>query len=84
MLKTYILSLLAGILIGVFYAVIDVGSPAPPVIALLGLLGMQIGEHLIPVGKRLLNREKLHHSWFRHEYPSGGIDTPASPRDKTS
>lgn len=40
----YILSLAAGLGIGVIYGLISVRSPAPPIIALLGLLGMLAGE----------------------------------------
>jgi len=43
-LNPYLLSLLAGIGIGVIYGLISVRSPAPPIIALLGLLGMLAGE----------------------------------------
>ena len=41
--------------------------PAPPVVALLGLFGMLVGEQLIPVGRRLLSREPFTLAWFRHE-----------------
>jgi XapX domain-containing protein len=47
-MTTYLISLCAGILIGVFYALFKVRSPAPPGIALIGLLGMVLGERLIP------------------------------------
>ena len=40
----YLLSLGAGIAVGVLYGLISVRSPAPPIIALLGLLGMLAGE----------------------------------------
>lgn len=43
-MNSYLISLGAGILIGVFYALFKVRSPAPPGIALLGLLGMVVGE----------------------------------------
>ncbi|MEM1361698.1 MAG: DUF1427 family protein [Pseudomonadota bacterium] len=43
-LNPYILSLAAGLGIGVIYGLISVRSPAPPIIALLGLLGMLAGE----------------------------------------
>lgn len=39
-------SFLAGTLIGVIYALLKVRSPAPPAIALIGLLGMLLGEQL--------------------------------------
>jgi XapX domain-containing protein len=48
-MKAYLLSLAAGVMVGVIYSVIDVRSPAPPTIALVGLLGMVGGEHLIPL-----------------------------------
>jgi len=46
---TYFLSIGAGILIGVMYALFKVRSPAPPGIALIGLLGMVLGEPLLPL-----------------------------------
>ena len=36
----------AGVLIGMVYALLNVRSPAPPAIALTGLLGILIGEQL--------------------------------------
>lgn len=41
---TYLLSLCIGLGVGVAYALLGVRSPAPPIIALLGLLGMLAGE----------------------------------------
>ncbi|MEM9522992.1 MAG: DUF1427 family protein [Pseudomonadota bacterium] len=43
-LSPYLLSLGAGVAVGVIYGLISVRSPAPPIIALLGLLGMLAGE----------------------------------------
>ena len=42
-----LISLGAGVLIGLVYALLKVRSPAPPAIALVGLLGMLAGEQLI-------------------------------------
>jgi XapX domain-containing protein len=42
---TYLVSLLMGVAIGVVYGFVQVRSPAPPLIALVGLLGMVLGEH---------------------------------------
>lgn len=53
-MKPYLISLAVGIFVGVIYSLLNVRSPAPPVIAILGLLGMLIGEQLIPVSKQLL------------------------------
>ncbi|WP_175971796.1 DUF1427 family protein [Burkholderia sp. BCC0322] len=49
-MKPYCLSLLAGILAGVVYGALRVNSPAPPLIALTGLLGMLAGEQILPGG----------------------------------
>ena len=53
-MKPYILSLLAGILAGAIYSLIRVRSPAPPMVALVGLLGIVIGVQIIPTGRQLL------------------------------
>lgn len=42
--KPYALSLAVGVLVGALYALLNTRSPAPPIIALLGLLGMLAGE----------------------------------------
>ncbi|WP_186395958.1 DUF1427 family protein [Stappia sp. TSB10GB4] len=43
-LQPYVFSLVVGLGIGVLYGLVSVRSPAPPIIALLGLLGMLAGE----------------------------------------
>ncbi len=43
-LNPYLISLAAGLGIGAIYGLISVRSPAPPIIALQGLLGMLAGE----------------------------------------
>jgi XapX domain-containing protein len=53
-MKLYALSLGTGLLVGVVYSLLQVRSPAPPLIALFGLLGMLAGEQIIPMGKQLL------------------------------
>jgi XapX domain-containing protein len=45
--KGLFLSLVVGLGVGVLYGLLRVKSPAPPIIALLGLLGMVLGEHLV-------------------------------------
>jgi XapX domain-containing protein len=58
-MKPYIVSLLAGILAGAIYSLVRVRSPAPPMIALVGLLGMVLGAQLIPTGRQLLTSASL-------------------------
>ena len=53
-MKMYVLSLGAGLLIGLIYSLLQVRSPAPPLVALAGLLGILLGEQIIPVGKQLM------------------------------
>jgi len=43
-MKGLILSFIVGLGVGVLYGLLRVKSPAPPIIALLGLLGMVLGE----------------------------------------
>jgi len=58
-MKAYLISLGAGLLVGIVYSLLGVRSPAPPVIALVGLAGILLGEQLIPVAKRLADRPEL-------------------------
>ncbi|EJI0256865.1 XapX domain-containing protein, partial [Listeria monocytogenes] len=62
-MKPYIASLLAGILAGVVYALIGVQSPAPPAIALVGLLGILAGEQILPVVRRMFDGIRLGTAW---------------------
>jgi XapX domain-containing protein len=43
-MKVLFLSFIVGLGVGVLYGLIRVKSPAPPIVALLGLLGMVLGE----------------------------------------
>jgi XapX domain-containing protein len=63
----YLMSIGAGILVGIIYGLINVRSPAPPAIALLGLLGMLIGEQVVPIAKRVANGTPLTSAWFASE-----------------
>jgi XapX domain-containing protein len=51
-MKPYVISLAMGLLVGVLYALLGVRSPAPPAIALIGLLGMLIGEQAASFASR--------------------------------
>lgn len=52
-MKPYLLSLGAGLLVGIVYHLLGVRSPAPPVIALVGLAGILLGEQTLPIANRL-------------------------------
>lgn len=52
-MKVYLVSLGVGLLVGVLYAGLGVRSPAPPVVALLGLFGIYCGEQAVHLAQRL-------------------------------
>lgn len=80
-MKIYLLSLAVGLLVGVIYGLLNVRSPAPPVIALIGLLGILVGEQIVPLAKHLWSREPTAVSWLHQvkphmfgHLPKGGLD----------
>jgi XapX domain-containing protein len=50
-MRSYLASLVLGVAVGVVYGLVKVRSPAPPAIALLGLLGMLAGEQAVSLVK---------------------------------
>jgi XapX domain-containing protein len=68
-LKVYLLSLGAGLLAGIIYSLINVRSPAPPVVALVGLLGILIGEQIPPLIKSFWQNEPPTQSWLHQVRP---------------
>ena len=62
-MRIYLLSLGAGLLVGVIYSLLQVRSPAPPLVALVGLLGILIGEQIIPVAKHVVAGSSLTAAW---------------------
>jgi XapX domain-containing protein len=62
-MRTYLLSLGAGLLVGVVYSLLNVRSPAPPVVALVGLLGILVGEQIIPMTKHMLEGSHIAAAW---------------------
>lgn len=51
-MKACLISLAAGLLVGLGYGVFGIRSPAPPIVALIGLLGMLGGEQMAPMVRR--------------------------------
>ncbi|MGF6177648.1 XapX domain-containing protein [Ensifer sp. 4252] len=66
-MKIYLLALGAGLLVGVIYSLLNVRSPAPPVVALVGLLGILVGEQLVPLARSYFQRTPVDHSWLHHQ-----------------
>jgi XapX domain-containing protein len=72
-MKTMLISFAVGLLVGVAYALLRVKSPAPPLVALAGLLGMVWGEQLI---ERFLAQKGADvHVSSTQEAPSGEAPT---------
>lgn len=80
------ISLGAGLLVGIIYGLINVRSPAPPVVALVGLLGILAGEQIPPLVRGIWQKESVVQSWleqvkphmFGHLPKGQRADTPAN------
>ncbi|MDI3379971.1 DUF1427 family protein [Xenophilus aerolatus] len=66
-MKPYVLALALGLLVGVIYGLFQVRSPAPPVIALVGLLGILAGEQIPPLVKQWLRPDTHATSWLHEQ-----------------
>ena len=62
-MRVYLLSLGAGLLVGILYSMLNVRSPAPPVVALVGLLGILVGEQIIPVAREMVKGSHVAAAW---------------------
>jgi XapX domain-containing protein len=62
-MKIYLVSLGAGVLVGLIYSLLHVRSPAPPVVALIGLAGILLGEQVIPLAHHLVAGSRLAVAW---------------------
>ncbi len=68
-MKIYLISLATGVLVGVIYSLLHVRSPAPPIVALVGLLGILVGEQLPPLVKDLWQRQTVIAMWQHQVKP---------------
>ncbi|WP_343629098.1 XapX domain-containing protein [Roseateles sp.] len=69
-MNAYVLSAAVGLLVGVLYGVFNVRSPAPPVIALVGLLGILAGEQIPGLVRQWMHRDNAtpaHVSWLEQK-----------------
>ncbi|ONG50539.1 XapX domain-containing protein [Pseudoroseomonas deserti] len=85
-MKIYAMALGAGLLVGIVYSLLGVRSPAPPVVALVGLLGILVGEQVIPVARHLMEGQGIRLSVLKadcRQHIFGHLPGVASaPRDK--
>jgi len=68
-MRAHLVSLGAGLLVGIIYSLINVRSPAPPVVALVGLLGILVGEQIPPMVRSLWQKEPVVQSWLGQVKP---------------
>jgi XapX domain-containing protein len=66
-MKAYIASLAIDLLVGMIYALFNVRSPAPPVIALVGLLGILLGEQIPSLVRHAFKVEKSASAWVEDQ-----------------
>ncbi len=84
-MKLYLLSLAAGLLVGVVYSLLNVRSPAPPLVALVGLFGILVGEQILPVGRKIVAGTPIEAAWhaagahFHLFGPLPGRDVTSKP-----
>ncbi len=67
-MKVYLVSLGVGLLAGLLYGLLGVRSPAPPIVALVGLFGILVGEQIPGLVRQRLFRQ---------------ADAVAQPADRT-
>ncbi len=80
-MKIYLLSLGVGLLVGVIYGLLNVRSPAPPVIALIGLLGILLGEQAVPLAKRIFVKQPVTLGWMKEQcMPHVFGELPGAPK----
>lgn len=83
---SYAIAIVFGLGVGIAYGLANVRSPAPPVIALLGLLGMLIGETLVSSlrGHTRFLSHCLHEKTFAARLPTASdMPTTAVPSKNT-
>jgi XapX domain-containing protein len=66
-MKAYFAAAAVGLLLGIVYALFNVRSPAPPVVALVGLLAILVGEQIPPLMRQVLKVGITHPSWLHDQ-----------------
>ncbi len=62
-MKMYLVACIAGLIVGVLYSLVHIRSPAPPLIALIGLGSILAGEQIIPLARKVWAGAPLHVAW---------------------
>jgi XapX domain-containing protein len=64
-MRMYMAALVTGVFVGAIYGLLGVRSPAPPVVALVGLLGILVGEQMPPLATQLIARQPVDLGWMK-------------------
>ena len=72
----YAVSLFMGLATGIAYGLVQVRSPAPPLIALFGLLGMVLGEHAIVAARHRFAPTSMQQLGCDSQTPLGSSSNP--------
>jgi XapX domain-containing protein len=85
-MRIYAISLAVGLLVGLIYGLLHVRSPAPPVIALIGLLGILLGEQIPPLIQRLTTSSGAYTGWIEQVKPHvfGHLPSGQSAKEQMS
>ncbi|MEL0212393.1 MAG: DUF1427 family protein [Novosphingobium sp.] len=81
-MKPYLAALGIGLLVGALYSLLGTRSPAPPAVALLGLLGMLLGEQAVPLAKRVIQGQEVASFW-KTSCAERVTGLPPAPEDAT-
>jgi XapX domain-containing protein len=82
-MKGLLIPFVVGLLVGVAYGLIRVKSPAPPIVALIGLLGIVLGEQsgVGFLAKKVQAKDMSAApivSEYKHQQPSANMQSPIS------
>jgi XapX domain-containing protein len=84
--KLHLVSLAVGVLVGALYGAPNVRSPAPPVVALIGLFGILMGKQIPPLIRHILSKAPASVAWIEQIRPHmfghlpAGRRTPENPQ----
>jgi XapX domain-containing protein len=63
--KLYLVAFEVGTLVGCIYVVLNVRSQVPQIVALVGLLGVLLGEQIVPMVKKIIAKEPVTVAWSK-------------------
>ncbi len=84
-MKVYWITLAVGVGVGLIYGLLNVRSPAPPVIALVGLLGILAGEQSVPWIRKLVSGQTVSVGTVRRDCAAhmfAALPRVESPQDR--